>query len=219
MTEDSVRVVLADDHGVMRAGLRRIVEAMGRCEIVGEAATVDDAVRYVGAHRPDVLILDLGLADGSSLPAIPALLEASPTTAIVVLTMEDDPAYARSALQAGAVGYVLKEGADTELVAAVHAAAAGRTYVNPELAVRALRTPDREAGRPGGLSEREAEVLGLIALGHTNGEIAERLVLSVRTIETHRAHIQHKLGIGKRSDLVRYALDHRLVERDGRRLA
>jgi two-component system, NarL family, response regulator NreC len=212
MAEQKVRVVLADDHAIMRGGLRRLLEAEADCEVVAEAGTVDDTVRFVGAHKPDVLVLDLNMPDGPSLPAIPQLLEVSPDTRIVVLTMQIEPAFAREALRAGATGYVLKEAADEELVAAVRAAMDGRSYLNPEFAARVASAPPLESGPPDDLTEREAEVLTLIALGHTNSEIAEQLYLSIRTVETHRSHIQQKLRLTKRSELVRYALDKGLIE-------
>jgi two-component system response regulator NreC len=212
MDAPTVRVVLADDHAIMRAGLRRLLEGEAGCEVVAEAGTVEDTVRFVGAHKPDVVVLDLNMPDGSSLPAIPRLLEASPDTRVVVLTMQIEPAFAREALQAGATGYVLKEAADEELIAAVEAAVAGQSYLNPQLAARVAMAPPTPSGPPDGLSEREAEVLTLIALGHTNAEIAEQLYLSIRTVETHRSHIQQKLRLAKRSELVRYALDKGLIE-------
>jgi len=214
MGASSVRVVLADDHAIMRAGLRRLLESEAECEVVAEAGTVEDTIRFVGAHKPDVVVLDLNMPDGSSLPAIPRLLEASPETRVVVLTMQIEPAFAREALQAGATGYVLKEAADEELIAAIEAAIEGRSYLNPQLAARVALAPT-SMGPPGGLSEREAEVLRLIALGHTNAEIADQLYLSIRTVETHRSHIQQKLGLVKRSELVRYALDQGLIEPEG----
>ena len=125
--------------------------------------------------------------------------------------MQDDAASARGALQAGALAYVLKEAADTELSEAVHRAAKGETYVNPTLAAAIAKTPEAASGPPDDLSEREAEILGLIALGHTNAEIGANLFLSVRTVETHRAHIQQKLGRTTRAELVRYALDNGLL--------
>jgi two-component system, NarL family, response regulator NreC len=212
MANETVRVVLADDHAIMRGGLRRLLEAEAGCEVVAEAGTVDDTVRFVGAHKPDVLVLDLNMPDGTSLPAIPRLREVSPETRIVVLTMQIEPAFAREALRAGAVGYVLKEAADEELVAAINAAVEGRSFLNPEFAARVATAPPLESGPPDDLTEREAEVLTLIALGHTNSEIAEQLYLSIRTVETHRSHIQQKLRLSKRSELVRYALDKGLIE-------
>jgi len=206
--EGRIKIVLADDHAVVRSALRLLLEAEDDLEVVAVAGDIEGAVRYVRGHRPDVLILDLNLPGGRSLPAVPDLAEASPATAIVVLTMEKNPAYAREALQSGVLGYVLKEAADKELVTAVRMAAEGRTYLQPELGARLAA--GREDGD--GLSDRERDVLRLIALGYTNGEIADQLGLSVRTVESHRAHIQQKLGMGKRSELVRYALDSGLLE-------
>ena len=171
-----------------------------------------DAERLARAHRPTVLVLDLNMPGGSSLDAIPRLQEDAPDTAIVVLTMQDDPAFARTALQAGARGFVLKEAADEELLEAIRLAAAGDTYLNPRLGARMAATPDQPTGPPDDLSERELEVLRLIALGHTNSEIADQLFLSTRTVETHRAHIQQKIRRTSRAELVRYALDHGLLE-------
>jgi two-component system response regulator NreC len=205
---EPIRLVLADDHAVVRTGLKLLLEAEEGVTVVGEAGEIDRAKRMVAAHRPDVLVLDLNMPGGPSLPAIPELAQ---QTAVVVLTMQNDPAFARSALQAGALGYVLKEAADAELVGAVRAAADGRTYLNPELGARMAAAPPQPAGPPDDLTERELEILRLIALGHTNAEIGEQLYLSVRTIESHRAHIQQKTRRSTRAELVRYALDHGLL--------
>jgi two-component system response regulator NreC len=208
-----IRIVLADDHGVVRAGLRLLLDAEPDCDVVAEAADVDGALRAVLGHKPDVLVLDLNMpGERSSLEALPGVTERSAQTKTVILTMQDDPEYARRALRTGALGYVLKEAADVELVEAVRRAAAGATYLTPALGARLAKTPEHPAGPPGDLSEREAEVLQLIALGHTNAGIGEQLFLSVRTVETHRAHIQQKLGLSTRAELVRYALDHRLLD-------
>ena len=209
----SVTIVLADDHQVVRSGLRMLLEAEPDFEVVAEAGDVDAARRYVLGYKPTVLVLDLNMPGGSSLEAIPAVGEASPETAVVVLTMQEDPAFAREALQAGARGYVLKDAAGTELVQAIRAAADGRTWLNPQLGARMAATPDGPTGPLAELSEREVEVLRLIALGHTNNEIAGQLFLSVRTVETHRAHIQQKLGLSTRAELVRYVLENDLIER------
>jgi len=209
---ERITIVLADDHVVVRSGLRMLLESEPGLEVVAEAGDVPETLRKVGAYRPRVLILDLNMPGQPSLEAIPELLETSPETRIVVLTMQSDPGFAREALRAGVLGYVLKEAADDELVEAVRRAADDGTYLNPSLGARLAAEPAQPQGPPDNLSEREAEVLGLIALGHTNNEIAERLYLSVRTVESHRAHIQQKLGLTTRAELVRYALDHGLVE-------
>jgi two-component system response regulator NreC len=205
--------VLADDHAVVRSGLKMLLEAEADFEVIAEAGDAESAARKVRGHKPDVLILDLNMPGGSSLPVIPELRNDTPETKVVVLTMQEDPAFAREALQAGATGYVLKEAADAELVEAVRSAAAGRTYLHPALGARIAAEPPKPGGPPDDLTERELEILRLIALGHTNTEIAEQLFLSVRTVESHRARIQQKTRVGTRAELVRYALDHDLVER------
>jgi two-component system, NarL family, response regulator NreC len=207
--EATIRVVIVDDHAVVRRGLRQVLEAEASLEVVAEAASLSDGRRYVLGHHPDVLVLDLNLADGLSLDSIPALRSDFPDTQIVVLTMQSEPAYARAALSAGALGYVLKESAETELVEAVHRAARGDTYLNPRLGAKVAAEPP--PGPPDGLTERELEVLRRIALGYTNSEIGEQLFLSVRTVETHRAHIQKKLSLNTRAELVRYALRQGLL--------
>jgi two-component system response regulator NreC len=208
---DAITIVIADDHQVVRAGLRMLLEAETGFQVVAEAGDVPTTERRVAAYHPRVLILDLNMPGESSLPAIPRLRASSPGTNIVVLTMQNDPAFAREALRAGATGYVLKEAADTELVQAVRMAADGRTYLNPELGARLAAEPAAPDGPPDDLSAREIEVLRLIALGHTNSEIASRLYLSVRTVESHRAHIQQKTRRTSRADLVAYARDHKLL--------
>ncbi|HEY4826352.1 MAG TPA: response regulator transcription factor [Solirubrobacteraceae bacterium] len=205
-----ITIVLADDHQVVRAGLRMLLQAEEGFEVVAEAGDVATTERRVAAYHPRVLILDLNMPGESSLPAIPRLRETAPDTQIVVLTMQNDPAFAREALRSGAIGYVLKEAADSELVQAVRLAAEGRTYLNPELGARLAAAPASN-GPPDDLSARELEVLRLIALGYTNGEIATRLYLSVRTVESHRAHIQQKTGRTTRAALVAYAREHELI--------
>jgi len=204
--------VIADDHTVVRQGLRLLIDAEPSLQVVAEAGTVADAERLTRAHRPAVLVLDLNMHGESGLEAIPRLLADAPDTAIVVLTMQDDPGFARQALQSGALGFVLKEAADEELLEAIVLAAAGETYLNPRLGARLAAQPPAPAGPPDDLTERELDVLRLIALGHTNAEIAEQLYLSTRTVETHRAHIQRKLGRNTRAELVRYALEHNLMD-------
>jgi two-component system response regulator NreC len=212
VTPAPIRIVLADDHAVVRRGLQLLLEAEAGFEIVGSVGDLEAAIRTTRGHKPDVLVLDLNMPGGSSLDAIPVILEASPKTKIAILTMQNEPAFARQALGAGALAYVLKEAADEELVEAVRRAAAGETYLNPQLGARMAAEPPQPSGPPDDLSQREVEVLRMIALGHTNSEIAETLYLSIRTVESHRAHIQQKLRRSSRADLVRYALDHGLVE-------
>ncbi len=206
---DEIRIVLADDHVVVRSALRMLLDAEPGLEVVAEAGDVDGAIRYLRGHRPEVLILDLNMPGRASLEALPDIAEASPDTQVVVLTMQSEPAFAREAMQAGVLGYILKEAADTELVKAVRLAAQGRTYLQPDLGARLAAEP---ADAPDDLSERELEILRFIALGHTNGEIAEQLQISVRTVESHRSHIQQKLHLAKRSELVRYALERGMLD-------
>jgi two-component system, NarL family, response regulator NreC len=210
-----IRIVLADDHQVVRSGLRMLLDGERDFEVVAEAGDVESARRCVRGHRPSVLVLDLNMPGASSLEAIPVIREESPATQIVVLTMQREPAFAREALGAGALGYVLKEAADEELIEAVRRAAAGSSYLNPALGARIASEPP--PAPPDNLSKREVDVLRLIALGHTNAEIAERLFLSVRTVETHRAHIQQKLQLFTRAELVSYVIGHRLISAGGSR--
>jgi two-component system response regulator NreC len=209
-SQDTITIVLADDHAVVRSALHMLLEAEPDFDVVAEAGDARVAAEKTRRHQPRVLILDLNMPGGPGLAAIPPIREASRDTAIVILTMQNEPTIAREAMRAGALGYILKEAADTELVKAVRMAAAGTTYLQPELGARLAAQPT--AGGPDELSDRELEVLKQIALGHTNAEIAELLSLSVRTVESHRAHIQRKLGLGKRSELVRYALEHDLLD-------
>ena len=207
-----ITIVLADDHQVVRSGLSVLLQADGRFEVLGEAGSVAATIDAVLACRPRVLVLDLNLGGESSLDTIPQLRAQVPETQIVVLTMQEDPAFARASLRAGAVGYVLKDAADSELMSAVLLAAEGRTFLNPQLGARLASQPPEEEGRRDRLSPREIEVLTLIALGHTNGEIASSLFVSVRTVESHRAHIQQKVGLTNRAELVAYARDRGLLD-------
>jgi two-component system response regulator NreC len=207
-----ITLVLADDHAVVRAGLRLLLDAEDDMTVLAESGDVDGAVRAVLGHKPDVLVLDLNMPGAAtSLEAMPRFAEASPDTKVVVLTMQEDPQFAREALRNGALGYVLKEAADAELVEAIRRAAEGGTYLNPRLGAALAAAPPEHAGGPDELSEREAEVLRLIALGHTNTEIGKQLYLSVRTVESHRAHIQQKLRVSSRAELVSYALEHKML--------
>src|SRR5690242_11727276 len=207
VAQGTISIVIADDHTVMRSGLRMLLEAEQDLEVVAEAGDVDETIRKLKAYKPSVLLVDLHMPGGPSLQFIPEMRDASPGTRIVVLTMQNSPGFVREALRAGALGYVTKEAADAEVVEAVRLAAADQPYLGARLA-----TAPAEEGLPDDLTEREVQVLRLIALGHTNTEIASQLYLSVRTVESHRAHIQQKLRLSTRAELVRYALDHGLVE-------
>ena len=209
----SVRVLIVDDHAVVRAGLKLLVDAEDEFEAVGEAGTAKDAIFEARSVKPDVILLDVVMPDQSGLEIIPQLLHEHPETKVVVLSMQDDPRYVREAFESGASGYVLKEAADAELVAALREVAGGGRYVHPELGARLVtaEAAERRRAEADPLSEREREVLRLLALGHTNQEIAEKLFISVRTAETHRAHIMQKLLLSSRAELVRYALGEGLL--------
>jgi two-component system response regulator NreC len=210
----SVRVLIVDDHAVVRAGLKLLVDAEDDFEVVGEAGNARDAVFEVRSLKPDVILLDIVMPEKSGLEALPELLKEHEEAKVLVLSMQDDPRYVREAFSVGASGYVLKEAADAELVAAIREVAKGGRYVHPELGARlvaAAAEAERRADEDP-LSEREREVLRLLALGHTNQEIAQMLFISVRTAETHRAHIMQKLRLSSRAELVRYALAHGLLE-------
>ena len=211
-----IRVILVDDHAVVRSGLRRVLEAGSDIEVVGEASNVRDAVFEVRAQKPDVIVMDVVMPGTSGIEGTPLVLHEAPDAKVLVLSMQDDPRYVREAFAQGASGYVLKEAADTEVVEAVRQVAGGQQYLHPALGARLLeseeRQRDEEASDP--LSEREREVLRLLALGHTNQEIAKLLYISVRTAESHRAHIMQKLRLGTRAELVRYALAHGPLEEE-----
>jgi DNA-binding NarL/FixJ family response regulator len=210
----TVRLLVVDDHAVVRSGLKLLLNAEEGFEVVGEAGNADEAVLRAKLLQPDVLLCDGVMPGRSGIEVVAEVRELSPDTKVVMLSMQDDPSYVRQAFGAGAHGYVLKEAADTELVRAVREVAGGGRYVNPELGAR-LAFADagaRAQAESDPLSEREREVLRLLALGHTNQEIAKLLYISVRTAETHRAHIMQKLRLDTRASLVRYALDHGLLE-------
>jgi two-component system response regulator NreC len=210
----TIRVVLVDDHAILRSGLRRVLDAEADIEVVGEAESADRAVFETISNKPDVVVMDLVMPGKSGIEGMPAVLQAAPDVKVLVLSMQDDPRYVREAFEVGAAGYVLKEAADTEVVGAIRAVAAGERYVHPALGARlvAAEAEERKRAEADPLSEREREVLRLLALGHTNQEIAKMLYISVRTAETHRAHIMQKLRLTSRAELVRYALENGLIE-------
>jgi two-component system, NarL family, response regulator NreC len=211
-----IKVVLVDDHAVVRSGLRLLLDAEDDMEVVGEAGNAEDAVFRARALKPDVVLLDVVMPGESGIEALPKLLKESPATNVLVLSMQDDPSYVREAFAAGASGYVLKEAVDEEVVSAVREIASGGRYVHPALGARmiAAEAEERAAAEADPLSDREREILRLLALGHTNQEIARQLYISVRTAESHRAHIMQKLRLSTRAELVRYALSHGLLADD-----
>jgi len=210
----TIRVLIVDDHAVVRSGIRRVLDAEPDIETVAEAADAERAVFEAIEHKPDVVLLDVTMPGKSGIEGMPVLLQAAPQAKVLMLSMQDDPHYVREAFEAGASGYVLKEAADTELVDAVRAVAGGERYVHPTLGARLVQAESEERRRAeeDPLSDREREVLRLLALGHTNQEIAKMLYISVRTAETHRAHIMQKLGLSSRAQLVSYALAAGLLE-------
>jgi DNA-binding NarL/FixJ family response regulator len=212
----SIRVLIVDDHAVVRSGLRLLLAAEEDIEPVGEAGSARDAIFQARALKPDVILLDIVMPEQTGLDVLPQLMHESPDVKVLILSMQDEPRYVREAFAAGASGYVLKEAADNEVVAAVREVAGGGRYVNPALGARlvAAETEAERLADEDPLSDREREVLRLLALGHTNQEIAKRLYISVRTAETHRAHIMQKLRLQTRADLVAYALERGLLEAD-----
>ena len=209
-----MRVVIADDHALVRSGLRMLLENEGDFEVVAEAGTAEEAVRAARLEKPDVVLLDVVMPGRSGLEALGDVLVAAPDAKVLVLSMQDDPRYVREAFAAGASGYLLKEAADAELVAALREVGAGGRYVHPTLGARMAAADAAAVAKAASdpLSDREREVLRLLALGHTNQEIAKMLFISVRTAETHRAHIMQKLRLSTRAELVRYALAEGLLE-------
>ena len=210
----TVRVLIVDDHAVVRSGLKLVLESGDGIDAVGEAGTARDAIFEARSLKPDVILLDVVMPDQSGIEIIPTLLKENPATKVLVLSMQDDPRYVREAFEAGAAGYVLKEAADTDVVAALREVASGGRYVHPALGARlvAAEAADRKRAEQDPLSDRERDVLRLLALGHTNQEIAKMLYISVRTAETHRAHIMQKLRLQSRAELVRHALEHGLLD-------
>jgi two-component system response regulator NreC len=200
--------VIADDHAVVRQGLRLLLEAEEDLEVVGEASDLTQTAALLREHKPAVLVLDLHMRRDLSLTALAEFRSASPSTAVVILTMDDDPAFVAPAWSAGAAGYVLKEASRGDLARAIRMVGAGGRYLDPAIGGLALAGAGDDA-----LTDRELEVLRLVALGHTNAEIARKMYISPRTVETHRANLQAKLGMAGRPELVRYALDHGVIHR------
>ena len=214
-TEDgAIRVLIVDDHAVLRSGLHLLLDAQAGIEVVGEAGDVKEAVFEAREKKPDIVLMDVVMPGQTGIEGVPLVLKEAPEAKVLVLSMQDDPRYVQEAFAAGAVGYILKEAVDAEVVRAIKRVAAGEHYVHPELGARLIaaeaEAKAREEADP--LSDREREVMRLLALGHTNQEIAKMLYISVRTAETHRAHIMQKLRLSTRAQLVRYAIDQGLLE-------
>lgn len=214
-----IRLVLADDHAVVRAGLRALLTAESDLSIVGEAGTGEEALRLCAASRPDVLLLDITMPGNEHLAVVRAVVERVPETRVLLLTMHQDPTLLREALRLGAAGYVLKRSAESSLLAAIRSVAAGDLYIDPTMAASVVQ---RQGGPglgarapqalPHGLMSREVEVLKLAAQGYGNKEIAARLFISVKTVETHRLNINEKLGIRSRVELIRFARQAGLLD-------
>lgn len=212
---EPLRILLVDDHTVLRSGLRHMLATHGEFTVVGEAASGIEAIEQARTLKPGLVLLDLSMPGIGGQDALVRIHADLPWVKVVVLTMHDDPGYVRQALAAGAVGYVLKTAADEELLTALRVVVRGGTYVYPTLASRVLQGGSDTPGpsdNDGGLSQRETQVLQLLALGYTNQEVAEQLVVGIRTVETYRKRIMEKLNLHTRSQLVRYALAHHLIE-------
>jgi len=210
----AIRVVVVDDHAVVRSGIKLLLDSHEGIDVVGEAGNAKDAIFRVREQTPDIILLDLVMPGEGGIEVLPKLLKEAPDAKVLVLSMQDDPSYVRAAFAAGASGYVMKEAADEEVVAAIRDIASGGSYVHPTLGARmvAADAADRAAAEADPLSDREREILRLLALGHTNQEIAKMLFISVRTAETHRAHIMQKLRLTTRAELVRHALAQGLLD-------
>jgi len=210
-----IRILLADDHAVLRAGLRALLAAQGDLEVVGEASEGAEAIRLCQALRPDVVVMDISMPGVSGIDATACIKRDLPSTKVLILSMHDDRGYLRQVLRVGASGYVLKKAADTELLAAIRAAARGDVFLDPALAkalVDEVVEPRVTSAEPPALSDREREVLRLLAHGHTNQQVADRLCISVKSVETYKARLMEKLGLKGRAELVRHALQHGLLK-------
>jgi two-component system response regulator NreC len=207
-----IDVIIADDHTVVRDGIRAVLEReKGEFRVIAEAADVPSTIKAVRDFKPDLLTLDLTMPGGSSLAALPTCFVAHPTLAVAILTMREDPEYARQALRAGARSYVLKEAEPAELLQAFRLAVEGRNYLHPRLGAL-MATSNHGASGVGGLSDREREVVRLIASGYTNPEIAEQLHVAERTVKTYRARAVEKLGFSSRAEITAYAREHGLLD-------
>ena len=215
-----IRVLLADDHAVLRSGLRLLLTSTNEYDVVGEASSGAETLSLAEQLQPDLILLDLSMPALGGLDVLPTLRKLVPSARILILTMHDDPQYLRQALKHGASGYVLKKAADTELLSAMQSVLRGEVYVHPSMTRVLLEDmlPESKSANAedtwGGLSEREQEVLKMVALGHTSAEIAQKLSLSAKTVETYRARGMEKLGLRMRAALVKFALQEGLIQGD-----
>jgi len=215
----SLRILIADDHAILRTGLRMLIDAQSDMSVVGEVADGTETVNRAKEVQADVVLLDLTMPGPPATVTIERLVRLEPSPRVLVLTMHDDPVYLRTALQAGASGYIVKKAADIELLSAIRVVWSGGTFVNltrpgetaPGQAIQQIPRASPAAGQPKPLSQREVEVLRLLAQGHTNQEAADRLAVSVKTIETHRKRLSDKLGLKSRAELFRFAVEARLL--------
>jgi DNA-binding NarL/FixJ family response regulator len=212
MSQRSISIVLADDHAVMRDGVQMVLEAQPDLHVIGTADNGAEAVDLVDTLRPDIAVLDIAMPNTNGLAAAREIRERAPATKIIFLSMHEGEEYLKEALRAGAAGYVLKRAAATDLVAAIRAVQRGDAYLDPALTRTFDDLRDRDAGRLADLTERELEVLKLVAEGLTNRQIAARLVISVKTVQSHRTNIMEKLDLHDRTDLVKYAIRRGLIE-------
>jgi two-component system response regulator NreC len=209
-TDAPTKVVLVDDHGVVRAGLRRLIGESNEFSVVGEAGTLRDAIETIEVKRPDVVVLDITLGDDDALEAMPDIIRKARGAKVLILSMHDDAAHVQLAMASGADGYLLKDSAETDLIDALRTLRTGEQYVHPTLGVKLAKAA--LAGPEDPLTDRERDIARLLALGYTNQEIGQQLFLSVRTVETHRSHVMSKLNFSSRADLVRWALDRKLLD-------
>lgn len=212
----AIRIIIADDHGILRAGLKSLLSADPNLQVVGEAANGEETLRQVNEFKPNVTIMDIGMPGNEGLEATRQVIQSSPNTKVIMLTMHEDGAVLQECLRAGAAGYIIKRAVEGELIDAIYAVNRGIIYIHPSLVpllvARPVTTDAHKSFDPDTLTEREIEILGLIVQGYTNREMGDALNISVRTVETHRSNLMEKLNLHSRVDLVRYAKEHKLIK-------
>ena len=212
----AIRIIIADDHGIMRAGLKSLLSADPNMQVVGEAVNGEETLRLVNELKPNITIMDIGMPGNEGLEATRQVIQSSPSTKVIMLTMHEDGAVLQECLRAGAAGYIIKRAVEGELIDAIYAVNRGMIYIHPSLmpllVSRAVTADAHKSYDPDTLTEREIEILGLIVQGYTNREMGDALNISVRTVETHRSNLMEKLNMHSRVDLVRYAREHKLIK-------